>query len=313
MLTGSAGSAVHPQATSHDAGPPGQVAPRRSSWRRWALLSAALFAIYAVYYCTYGAEMHYHRARAAWGAYQYETAAKEARAALAFRPRMGKAHHLLGLALLSLGQPAAAVAPLERAVALRPNVAEWHTDLGIGYEAVGRTSDAVAQHKLSLKLDPTRADAHSNLAMCYWREGEVAEAEQQYRLAMACDPGDGQVRMTYGVLLEETGRTEEARRLYEEVIGLTDSSRHYIGGPTNPGIGAALRLGRLCLKQNHPYEALWCFEQASRLFDGKSGKVRQAIEEGMTAALKALKAAAPPGQFLAPFPVPAPAATVPVS
>lgn len=265
-----------------------------------------LLPIIAIAACTLysyflSAEAHYRRAEKAWDAYRYDLAAQEARTALTLNPRMGKAHHLLGVALLSLGRPWAAVEPLERAVQLQPQQAEWHTDLGIAYHTTGRMSAAIAEHKRCIELAPSRADGHHNLAMCYSDAALYAAAEKEYRAALARDPTDGQAHVHYGMMLEEAGRRDQARALYRKALSLPSPSRHYIGGPTNPVGTAALRLGALYLEDGQPREALRYFDRAIRYYDGHSVPALAAARRGRAEALRALRGPArppsPPGNL----------------
>ncbi len=272
--------------------PPIAIAPRRKRLRPWlrALLLVPIAAIvaYTLYSYFLSAEAHYRRAEKAWEAHKYDIAAQEARAALFLSPRMGKAYHMLGISLLSLGQPLPAAAPLERAVELGPDEAEWHTDLGIAYHTTGRMSAAIAEHKTCIRLDPTRADGHHNLAMCYTDAGLYEAAGREYEAALARDPTDGQAHVHYAMMLEEAGKPTRAEALYKKVLQLPNPSRHYIGGPTNPVGIASLQLGRINLERHRPEAALAYFERAVRFYQGHRVPALAAAHRGKGEAYLAL-------------------------
>jgi len=262
--------------------------------RRLLLVPIIAIAVYTLYSYFLSADAHYRRAEKAWDAYRYDLAAKEAQAALTLSPRMGKAHHMLGIALLSLGQPWAAVEPLGRAVELQPEEAEWHTDLGIAYQTTGRMSAAIAEHKRCIALDPSRADGHHNLAMCYSDAGLYAAAEKEFKAAIARDPNDGQAHVHYGMMLEDAGKRDQARALYKQALALPQSSRHYIGGPTNPVGSASLRLGALYLEDDQPREALQYFNRAVQFYAGHDVPALVAAQRGRAEALRELQGAPRP-------------------
>jgi tetratricopeptide (TPR) repeat protein len=85
----------------------------------------------------------------------------------------------LGNLLITLEQPAEAIAPLERAVALAGNNSQCRLRLGTAYLRVGRLKEAQVQLEESVRLDPEDPAAHYQLGRYYKQvhQAEAAKAE----------------------------------------------------------------------------------------------------------------------------------------
>jgi Tfp pilus assembly protein PilF len=59
---------------------------------------------------------------------------------------------------------------------------------------------------------------HINLAMAYGKAGQNEKAEASLRQALAIEPANPVAINEYGLLLRRSGRFDEARKMYEEVL-----------------------------------------------------------------------------------------------
>ena len=119
----------------------------------------------------------------------YESSAKPEEALAAYRKaidwqegseRPSEQPYLnLGNLLITLEQPAEAIAPLEKAVALAGNNSQCRLRLGTAYLRVGRLKEAQAQLEEAVRLDPEDAAAHYQLGRYYKlvHQMEAAKAE----------------------------------------------------------------------------------------------------------------------------------------
>lgn len=89
------------------------------------------------------------------GKKEYELAFDFYKSALEDSPRFSNAHRGLGLVLLSMGVPDAAVASLEKAVEYDPNYVPALYDLGRAYAALYEPEKAIAAFKKVVVLEPT--------------------------------------------------------------------------------------------------------------------------------------------------------------
>lgn len=72
------------------------------------------------------------------------------------------------------------------------------------------------------------ADAHLLYARALEVQGKDGEASEEYKKLVRYYPGQ-EARARYGLLLKKTGRTEEARALFQEVLKLLDGApRRYV-------------------------------------------------------------------------------------
>lgn len=99
--------------------------------------------------------------------------------------------------------------------------AETHYDLGVAYHEMGLTEEAIGEFQRAVKGASRFADATIMLARCFGEVGKQRLAVTRLKEAVArrdCGP-DQWISLAYelATVLEATGETEEARRMYEEV------------------------------------------------------------------------------------------------
>lgn len=173
---------------------------------------------------------------------------------LAQCPGHADALHLLGTALLGLGQPvqaaeaiAAAIAQaphvalyylsmaqvlvqsgmaddamacLSTAVQLDPNFAEAHFQLAHSHEQRGQLGLAAEHYHRAVSLRPTHAASHNNLGIVFKRLGRLDLAVECARAAVDLAPGIAELRFNLGAVLDDVGQVEPAMAAYRAAIAL---------------------------------------------------------------------------------------------
>lgn len=127
----------------------------------------------------------------AWHALEeadYEAAVELGEQVLVRTPDDADARHVVGAALLELGEAAAAVAHLERATVAIPEDAEILADLGGALFESLRFKEARAALVKALELDKRIARAHHWLAMLEEREGNDRAARNHFAEATRLAP-----------------------------------------------------------------------------------------------------------------------------
>jgi tetratricopeptide (TPR) repeat protein len=169
-------------------------------------------------------------------------------------PANAEALHLLGAALLQLGQPHQAIRWLERAVALRPGDSAFHSNLGEAHRALGQLAQAEACFRLALRLKPDNADAAYNFGLLLMQQGRPAQAAELFHQALQYRPHFALACNNLGNAYRMLGNREQALRCFRRAIEL------------NPQLGLPHgNLGQLLLECQRPREALWHCQEAVRL------------------------------------------------
>jgi tetratricopeptide (TPR) repeat protein len=150
----------------------------------------------------------------------------------------------LGVTLAELGRATEALPALERAVALAPDDVEILQNYALTLLDAGKCEaalDAVARAAAS-GLAPDRAAGLAGAA--YARAGRLAEAEREYRRALDIQPDLAAAAIGLGVVLQESGRIDDAIAGYRAFLGRD---------PANPAVNFALCLALLA--NGSPLEA----------------------------------------------------------
>lgn len=99
---------------------------------------------------------------------------------------------------------------------------ESHYDLGIGYKEMGMYAGAIKELEIAAANPQRRFACLTLQAICYREKGEPASAEDLLRRGLALDviSRDERTALSYelALLLEGTGRVEEAVESYREVV-----------------------------------------------------------------------------------------------
>lgn len=164
-------------------------------------------------------------------------AAKIIAASLALRPDHGPSLLVAGDAARASGDVPAALEHHRRACELMPERADaWHA-LAQTLVAAGRPAEAESAHLRTIALVPGHAPAWFALALVRQDrrdfEGAVAALEHLGRIA----PPRAEVELNLGIVLQETGRLDEAMRAYGRALRLADTSfgriAHALAAPGN--------------------------------------------------------------------------------
>ena len=144
--------------------------------------------------------------------WEFRVAEREFERGIALNPGYATAHHWYAYDLVALGRLDDAIAEVQRAQKADPLSVIISRDVGEMLLFAGRDDEAIAQCQKTLEMDPTFGLAHWTLALGYQRKGQAAASLEELRKA-APTPGPS----IAGLIYVRTGRTNEARRVLEEL------------------------------------------------------------------------------------------------
>jgi tetratricopeptide (TPR) repeat protein len=127
-------------------------------------------------------------------------------------PRVPRAHYLLAQIALFRGRLDEAVALSERELAINPTDAMALSQLGDAYGRASKNDEAIAALQKSMWLNPYYSGPYLLLGRAYMKKGQPATAEGMLRRAIQYDPNNRTAHYLLAQLLQQTGRTEEAKR-----------------------------------------------------------------------------------------------------
>ena len=154
-----------------------------------------------------------------------EAAEEELKKALAKDPRLPQAHLLLGQTALFRGRLDESVALLQKELELNPGDAMAFYRLGDAYSRQLKWDEAIAALQKSAWLNPYFSGPYLLLGRAYTKKAQPAAAEGMLRRAIQYDPNNKAAHYLLGQLLQQAGRTEEARReleIAERLQGTTE-------------------------------------------------------------------------------------------
>lgn len=128
---------------------------------------------------------------------------------------MPRAHFLLGQIALFRGRLDESVALTEKEIAINPGDAMAFYQLGDVYVRRADWDKAIPALQRSLWLNPYYSGPYILLGKAYMRKGEPATAEGMLRRAIQYDPNNRTAHYLLAQLLQQTGRSEEAKREFE--------------------------------------------------------------------------------------------------
>jgi protein O-mannosyl-transferase len=143
-------------------------------------------------------------------------------------------------ALMQLGRPQEAVAGFEEAASLNPGDPFRHVNLATAFLQSARLTDAIAEYESTIKVtsDPTiQSRCYESIATIFDAIGNYSKVRENYRLALQADPtqATGMIKrisqdvatspsapryLQLGMLLQEIGRSTEARKAYQQALKL---------------------------------------------------------------------------------------------
>jgi tetratricopeptide (TPR) repeat protein len=136
----------------------------------------------------------------------------ELKRALEKDPRVPRANYLLAQIALFRGRLDEAIALSERELTINPTDAMALSQLGDAYGRASKNDDAIAALQRSMWLNPYYSGPYILLGRAYMKKGQPATAEGMLRRAIQYDPNNRSAHYLLAQLLQQTGRTEEARQ-----------------------------------------------------------------------------------------------------
>ena len=143
--------------------------------------------------------------------------------ALAIDPRMPNANYLLGQMALFRGRLPEAITLTERELALNPGHAMGWSQLGDAYTRQAKWEEAIAALQKSIWLNPYYSAPYILLGRSYVKTEQPARAESMLRRAIQYDPNNRSAHYLLAQVLQQMGRTEEAKREFDIAERLTGS------------------------------------------------------------------------------------------
>ena len=140
--------------------------------------------------------------------------------ALALSPRDPDALHLLGVAALQGGEPAAAIEPLQKAVAIRPDHPGYQANMAYAYVGLKRYAEAHAAFQRAVNHAPNDPDLQLALGNCLGMLGRAADAEAAFRRLVDRHPRYPLGWFNLANTLKDQDRHQEALALYVRVTEL---------------------------------------------------------------------------------------------
>jgi tetratricopeptide (TPR) repeat protein len=135
--------------------------------------------------------------------------------ALAKDARMPNANYLLGQMALFRGRLPEAITLTERELASNPGHSMAWSQLGDAYTRQSKWDDAIAALQKSIWINPYYSAPYILLGRAYMKKERPALAEGMLRRAIQYDPNNRAAHYLLAQLLQQMGRTEEARREFE--------------------------------------------------------------------------------------------------
>ncbi|HTN70299.1 MAG TPA: tetratricopeptide repeat protein [Methylomirabilota bacterium] len=174
-------------------------------------------------------------------------------------------HLFVGITLLRLRDPQAAVTSIKRAIALDPNHVEARTLLGwVESEVRGDFNAAVKEYEKVVELRPNSAEAYNNLGVAEKRKGELDKAAAAFNKALERKPDYGAALSNRGWIFAAENQWGEARRDFEHALKVDPSDDGALYGlsqslrETRDYAGAQQALSRLISRSpNFVYWLEW--------------------------------------------------------
>jgi adenylate cyclase len=149
-----------------------------------------------------------------------EQALAFARKACEVDPLEPVAQHALGIALMWMRRLDEAESAVRRALELDPNSAQGHGALGNVMHFLGRHEEALESLALALRLDPQFNLWIHAMGRVQFVLGHYDEAEATFKRRLIHMPTSDVTRAYLASLYGHTGRHDEARRLWQELMAL---------------------------------------------------------------------------------------------
>ncbi len=144
-----------------------------------------------------------------------DTAQAELEKALDQDPRLPQAHFLLGELALSRADFAQGIAHLHKELELNPGNSMAFYRLGEIYTSQLKWDDAITALQKSVWINPYFSAPYILLGKSYLHKNDLVAAEGMLHRALNFDPNNKTAHYMLGRVLQQMGRTDEAKREFE--------------------------------------------------------------------------------------------------
>ncbi|HEX4160659.1 MAG TPA: sulfotransferase [Rhizomicrobium sp.] len=127
----------------------------------------------------------------------------------------------VGLLLLRLRRPGAALTAFEAAIALEPDYARAHYERGVALGILGQIGEMRTAHERTIALEPRNADALASLALIAARAGDTAQTRNYASQSLGSRPDSGPAEAALAVADINDGKFADAQRRLD--LLLTDA------------------------------------------------------------------------------------------
>jgi len=187
-----------------------------------AIASAITFSLAAEFTAPFANDKRWEQARKDLA----QGKAAEAKAAfeelLRQYPNDADLHLFLGMSLLRLRDPQAAILAIKRAIGINGEHVDARTLLGyVELEIRGDIPAALKEYRKVIELRPNSPEAHSNLAVAHKKQGDLDAAVASLNKALELKPDHVSALTTRGSTFAELGKWPEARRDFEQALKLS--------------------------------------------------------------------------------------------
>ena len=149
--------------------------------------------------------------------YDFLTAEREYRRAIALDPRYSVAHYRLAVSLAYVGRFEEAIAESKLAVSLDPYAAAPIASLSFVYQLAGECEQLLAHAKKNAELHPDTPLAHWGLGGGYRETGDLSAAIREFQLAVECTEGATLFLALLSESLALAGRTADAQNILQQL------------------------------------------------------------------------------------------------
>jgi len=155
-----------------------------------------------------------------------------------------EAHLTLGVVLFKEGDKAGALKEFDEAIKEKGLYPEAHNAEGDILSADSQWQKAVEEYKKAVKEEPKYAQAYASMGNAYMQLGDLPAAREAYAKAKEINPNDKNIVYGLALMLEKSGRTDEALSEFQTGLLLE----------TDPTMAAQIRLHMNQLKDASAFQ-----------------------------------------------------------
>ncbi|XP_042323569.1 protein O-mannosyl-transferase TMTC1 isoform X3 [Sceloporus undulatus] len=132
-------------------------------------------------------------------------------------PESSDLHNNYGVFLVDTGSPETAVSHYQKAIQLSPSHHVAMVNLGRLYRSLGQNKEAETWYKRALKVT-RKAEILTPLGALYYNTGRYEDALKVYREAAALQPSNKDTRLALAQVLAMMGQTKEAEQMTNHIV-----------------------------------------------------------------------------------------------